>query len=183
MSWPRQAWHKGRQVGFAPLTGPCLETVAEIDKTAYAHPWRLRHFADSLASGYAMEMLAMVPDAALDPAHWVQAPRLPDGRWLLAYVVAMPGVEEAHLLNLTTVPVHQRQGWGRYVLQALRQWACLQGAQALWLEVRASHQAARALYASVGFEAVGLRKGYYPDRDAQREDAVVMRLDLAGGLH
>jgi ribosomal protein S18 acetylase RimI-like enzyme len=42
----------------------------------------------------------------------------------------------------------------------------------MFLEVRASNAAARALYASAGFVAVGRRARYYRDPD---EDAVVMR--------
>lgn len=178
MMWPQGTGHRDRQVGFEPVTTEVLDLIAEVDKTAYAHPWSRRHFADSLAGGHAMQMLVMTPDPARDPPQWIHAPALPDGRWLLGYLVAMQGVEEAHLLNITTVPVHQRQGWARFMLQALQVWARGQGANTLWLEVRAGNHAARALYQAVGFEAVGVRKGYYPDRDARREDAIVMRWRL-----
>jgi len=178
MRWPRGAGHRDRQVGFEPVTTAVLDLIAEVDKTAYAHPWSRRHFADSLAAGHAMQMLVMTPDPVRDPPHWAHAPALPDGRWLLGYLVVMQGVDEAHLLNITTVPVHQRQGWARFMLQALQWWARGQGAHALWLEVRASNEVARALYKAVGFEVVGTRKGYYPDRDARREDAIVMRWRL-----
>ncbi len=43
------------------------------------------------------------------------------------------------------------------------------------LEVRKSNQAAIDLYASYGFEAVGLRPRYYVE---DREDALVMTLEL-----
>ena len=52
------------------------------------------------------------------------------------------------------------------------------GDAALLLEVRQSNTAARALYAAAGFAEVGLRRGYYPDVQQRREDAVVMRLSL-----
>lgn len=178
MNWPAPTTHLHRQVAFEPMTEAILDRIAEVDKTAYAHPWNRRHFADSLAAGHALQMLVMAPDPAEDPPHWAHAPALPDGRWLLGYLVAMKGVDEVHLLNITTVPLHQRQGWARFMLQALAIWSRGQGAQMLWLEVRASNRAARALYEAMGFESVGVRKGYYPDRDAQREDAIVMRLGL-----
>lgn len=178
MSCTAPSAHLHRQVAFEPMTEAVLDRIAEVEKTAYAHPWSQRHFADSLAAGHALQMLVMAPDPLEDPPHWAHAPALPDGRWLLGYLVAMKGVDEVHLLNITTVPLHQRQGWARFMLQALAVWSRGQGAQVLWLEVRASNRAARALYAATGFEAVGVRKGYYPDRDAQREDAIVMRLGL-----
>ena len=42
------------------------------------------------------------------------------------------------------------------------------GARTVWLEVRPSNQAARALYRAVGFAAAGVRRGYYrrPPEDA-----------------
>ncbi|WP_180682988.1 GNAT family N-acetyltransferase [Tepidicella baoligensis] len=173
--WPAALPAPYQRAGFAPMTAEVLDLVAEVDKTAYAHPWSRRHFADSLESGHAMQMLALTPDPRSDPPSWACAPVLPDGRWLLGYLVAMQGVGEVHLLNLTTVPLHQRQGWARRMLAALGDWARSLGAHAVWLEVRASNQAAQALYASSGFEAVGVRKGYYPDHGARREDAIVMR--------
>ena len=39
-----------------------------------------------------------------------------------------------------------------------------------------SNVRARRLYAHLGFEQVGVRKGYYPDAHGQREDALVLRL-------
>ena len=50
------------------------------------------------------------------------------------------------------------------------------GAATVFLEVRESNGAARALYAALGFTELARRKAYYSN---PREDAVVMRLDLA----
>jgi len=95
--------------------------------------------------------------------------------------VAQPGFEETHLLNLTVAPARQRQGHGRALLRALADWARARGDATLWLEVRQSNAAGRALYAATGFAEVGLRRAYYPAHRQQREDAVVMRLDLQAG--
>lgn len=166
--------HAERLVDFVPLTADWLDRVAEVEKTAYAHPWTRRHFHSSLDAGHTAQALVMAPDPVLDPPAWAHAPTAPDGRWLLGYLVAMTGVDEVHLLNITTVPQHQRQGWARLMLQALSAWSRRQGAQALWLEVRAGNRPARALYRAQGFREVGLRKGYYPDAGTLREDAIVM---------
>jgi ribosomal-protein-alanine N-acetyltransferase len=112
-------------------------------------------------------------------------PARADGRLLLGYLVAMVGVEEVHLLNITVAPAHQRHGWARFMLDALRLWSRGQRARALWLEVRQSNAPARRLYEHCGFAQVGVRKGYYPLGGLQREDAVVMslRLDPPPGAH
>jgi len=59
-------------------------------------------------------------------------------------------------------------------MQTLVAHAAERRAALIALEVRRSNQAAIALYRSVGFRAVGLRRAYYADG----EDAVDMLLDL-----
>ncbi len=142
------------------MTTADLPEVVAVEATAYSHPWSHGNFVDSLAAGY----LA-----------WV---RRDAHQQLLAYCIAQPGFEETHLLNLTVAPDAQRRGHGRALLLALAAWARRRGDAMLWLEVRQSNAAARALYQATGFAEVGLRRGYYPDRGLQREDAVVMRLAL-----
>ncbi len=168
---PQHRW------ALQPMGADDLLRVAEVEKTAYTHPWPLRHFESSLAAGHWMQMLLLQPTAN-DPPHWVHAPALPDGRWLLGYAVAMTGVDEVHLLNITTTPAHRRQGWARQMMHAFLAWAHAQHAAQAWLEVRKSNQAALSLYEPLGFETVGLRPGYYPDGGNRREDALVMCLAL-----
>ena len=170
---PTAAVGAARRVAFAPMTADDLDGVQAVEAAAYPHPWSRRHFADSLASGYVAVML--LGEAAA--GELVHPPRA-DGRLLLGYVIAMRGVEEAHLLNITVAPAHQRQGWARCLLDALVLWSRGQRAQCLWLEVRQSNQGARRVYERYGFKQVGLRRGYYPASPAGREDAVVMSLPL-----
>lgn len=162
-----------RRVCFAPMLEADLDAVSEVEKSAYAHPWSRKHFADSLVSGYPAIML--LGEALAQEVVW---PKRADGRVVLGYVVAMPGPEEVHLLNITVSPQHQRQGWARCLLDGLVLWSRGQRALWLWLEVRAGNVPARGLYDRYGFQAVGLRKNYYPAGQFVREDAVVMNLDL-----
>jgi ribosomal-protein-alanine N-acetyltransferase len=46
------------------------------------------------------------------------------------------------------------------------------------LEVRPSNERALAVYRRYGYREIGRRKGYYPAHGGQREDAIVMRIDL-----
>lgn len=172
--WPQAADASRRRVRFEPMTPADLDAVAEVEKTAYTHPWSHRHFSDSLQSGYPAVLLL---GEAL-PGEAERGVR-PDGHVLLGYLVAMPGVDEVHLLNITVAPAHQRQGWARFMLDALVHWSLGQRAQWLWLEVRQSNAPARTLYERYGFAQVGVRRGYYPAGQFQREDAVVMSLRLS----
>lgn len=149
-------------VRFEPMNEPRLDAVAALEQQAHPHPWQRRHFADCLASAYEAQLLLA-------------------GDTLLGYFVAMKGVEEVHLLNITVAPEHQRQGWARVMLDALTLWSRGQGAQWLWLEARDSNIRALHVYKAHGFRHVGVRRQYYPAAQGRREDAVVMSLQLDAG--
>ena len=147
------------EVRFETLTPDWLDAVLQVEQQAYAHPWTRLNFDDSLAAGYQVQLLLA-------------------GDTLLGYFVAMKGVDEVHLLNITVAPDYQRQGWAQVLLDALTLWARGQGAQWLWLEVRAGNVRALEVYEAQGYRRVGLRKKYYPAVQGQREAAVVMSLRL-----
>ena len=141
-----------------------LDAVMVAEVQAYGHPWSRGNFTDSLAAGYEAWLLE-------EPA--LAAGTRPE---LLGYYVALPGVDELHLLNLTVAPAHQRRGHARTLLGALEARARHRGLATIWLEVRASNERALALYRQWGFEPQGRRRGYYPNGNGRREDAVVMSL-------
>jgi ribosomal-protein-alanine N-acetyltransferase len=156
-----------------PLIIERLEAVCAVEQTAYSHPWTRANFIDSMAVGYHCQCL-LAPTAAPASA----TPVTGFGETLIGYFVAMKGVDEVHLLNITVAPAFQRQGWAPLMLEALTGWSRAQGAQWLWLEVRESNRRALDIYMRHGFRSVGVRKGYYPALEGQREDAVVMSLRL-----
>lgn len=147
------------EAGFLPMTPEQVDQIVAVEQTAYSHPWSRGNFLDALRAGY-------------------QAQVLMADQQLLGYFVAMRGYEEIHLLNITVAPAHQRQGWARVMLDALALWSRGQGAQWVWLEVRASNRRALHIYAQHGYQRVGLRKAYYPAGLNRREDAIVMSLKL-----
>lgn len=146
-------------LSFAAMTPEHLEQVLAIEAAAYPHPWTRGNFEDSLRAGYEARLL------------------LDDGA-IVGYFVAMKGVDEVHLLNITVAPASQRRGLAHLLLEALALWARQQGAQWLWLEVRVSNERAQQVYQRYGFQRVGQRKGYYPASHGVREDAIVMSLQL-----
>src|SRR5674476_1434230 len=93
---------------FEALTPEYLDAVLRVEQQSYAHPWLRSNFDDSLKSGYQAQLL--MADATL-----------------LGYFVAMKGVDEVHLLNITVAPDYQRQGWAQVMLDALALWARGQG--------------------------------------------------------
>ncbi|TSD53369.1 ribosomal-protein-alanine N-acetyltransferase [Variovorax sp. KBS0712] len=156
-----------------PLTVERIDAVCAVEQTAYTHPWTRANFTDSMAVGYHCQCL-LAPGVA----RGVESPCTSLGETLIGYFVAMKGVDEVHLLNITVAPAFQRQGWAPLMLEALAGWSRGEGALWLWLEVRESNRRALDIYLRQGFRSVGVRKGYYPAFDGKREDAVVMSMRL-----
>ena len=148
-----------QQPCMVPLAIDLLEKVAPIEQACYSHPWTYGNFMDALNAGY--HAMALLTHAKGD---------------IMGYYVAMKGVEEAHLLNLTVAPAYQQQGCARMLLETLRLWTVSQQLTWLWLEVRQGNTRALHVYRQFGFKEVGRRKNYYPTPDGGHEHAVLMSL-------
>ena len=94
---------------------------------------------------------------------------------ILGYIVARETAGELHINNFAVRSGHRRRGIGAALLDRVLQEARLRKANAAFLEVRSTNQAAQALYEKSGFRAIARRANYYSD---PREDAVVMTLNL-----
>jgi ribosomal-protein-alanine acetyltransferase len=140
-----------------------LEQVCFIENAVYAFPWSAGNFKDSLVSGY---------DA------WVV--KEPNTNDVIAYAVVMWIPDEAHLLNISVALNYQRIGLGSAFLQWLTLDAKKKKATNVMLEVRPSNLSAVRLYKRVGFLEIGVRKGYYPNGNLPREDALVLSKSLLG---
>ena len=144
-----------------PITIDMLDAVLAIEVEAYTFPWTRGNFIDALAAGYVTRALLA-----------------PDGE-VLGYYIAMPGVDEMHLLNVTVAPLHQGRGHARCLLAQLYRHSATLGVAAVWLEVRESNARARALYLREGFAEAGRRRDYYPAPQGRHEDAILMTKVLA----
>ncbi|WP_240675010.1 ribosomal protein S18-alanine N-acetyltransferase [Cellulomonas endophytica] len=80
--------------------------------------------------------------------------------------------DDAQVMTIATARTHQNRGVGRRLLTALVERSAVLGAQTLLLEVRVDNLPAQHLYASLGFERLGVRRNYYPGGI----DAYTMRL-------
>lgn len=144
---------------FVPLQAEHLAWVVEQEARLHFSPWSLGNFSDSMAAGYDC---------------WLMV----NGEVWLGYAIVLRVLDEAHLLNISMSPEHQRQGHARSFLNFLGQDAVRQGCTAMYLEVRESNVGARALYNAMGFTQIGERKRYYPAANSGRENAVVMKWEL-----
>jgi len=138
------------------MAGTDIDVVDTIERQIYPFPWTRGSFLDSIAAGYDVRVLV-------------------EDEQIIAYSVAMLIPDEIHLLNLTVALTRGRRGIGRWMLLKLIESAQAQGLNSMLLEVRPSNTAAQALYRTMGFEPIGLRRRYYPNFNNTREDGIVMR--------
>jgi ribosomal-protein-alanine N-acetyltransferase len=92
-----------------------------------------------------------------------------------AGLLAPRGAAQADIQSVAVVETARRRGLARTLVQTLIAEARDRGAREIFLEVRVDNPGAEALYDSLGFERIAVRKGYYqPDN----VDGAVMRLDI-----
>lgn len=146
-------------LAFRALQERDLRTVAAIEAGAYVFPWTIGNFRDSLLGGH-------------------QCIGCWSGYELIGYAILMTALDEAHLLNLAVASDWQRRGVGVRFLRQLIDMCHGQHLDMLYLEVRPSNVAARAMYDRFGFRKLGVRRDYYPSPTG-REDAYFLGLNLA----
>lgn len=142
---------------FADMELRHVGAVMEIERRSFPTPWSERAFISELAQNAY--------------AHYIVALR---GQRLVGYAGMWLILDEAHVTNIAVHPGERGQGLGDAILTELRRRAERHGCTRMTLEVRPSNTAARALYQKHGFQARGLRPGYYADT---HEDAMIMWKD------
>jgi [ribosomal protein S18]-alanine N-acetyltransferase len=136
-----------------------IEHVMSIEADLFgAEQWSAPMFWNELGSGH----------------HYLVAT---DGDQLLGYAgLAVSEPHEAWVQNIAVRRDAQRRGIGRALLEALLAEAARRGVGTVLLEVAVDNAPAQKLYAGYGFEAVGLRRGYYQPSNT---DALVMLCQLS----
>ncbi len=95
---------------------------------------------------------------------------------LQGFVIVRTLDEEWEIENIAINDSARRRGLGSRLLGALLEMARTQGARRVFLEVRESNPAARALYRKCGLVESGRRPRYYRNPE---ETAVLYRIDFA----
>ncbi|GMU67872.1 MAG: ribosomal-protein-alanine acetyltransferase [Steroidobacteraceae bacterium] len=145
-------------VALRAMTEADVDAVVALEHDSYPFPWSEGIFRDCLRVGYVCRVVELDHE-------------------LIGYGVMSHGAGEAHILNLCVRAAMRERGIGRTLLRQLLDSAVDAGMDEAFLEVRPSNLAAIRLYQSLGFEPVGVRRGYY-QAVGGREDATVLRLDL-----
>ena len=131
-----------------------VQPIAQIEKLCFSDPWSENSIGSELKNPLSL---------------WIVAQE--DGM-VAGYVGSQTVLGEADMMNLAVHPDYRRKGVAEqlvlHLIERLRQ----QGSHILMLEVRASNEAAIALYQKLGFIQVGRRPNYY---HKPKEDALILR--------
>lgn len=141
-----------------PMRVRDLSDILKIERLSFTTPWSRGAFlSELLENDRAYYLVARCGERAVGYI----------GVWIIA--------GEGHITNVAVHPDFRRNGVGTRLLNAIGELAREKGASRLTLEVRRSNTSAQRLYAALGFESAGIRRGYYRDNN---EDAVIMWKDL-----
>jgi ribosomal-protein-alanine N-acetyltransferase len=136
-----------------------LPQVLGIEQKNYNFPWSESIFHDCLQ--------------AMNYTCWV----CEELDTIVGYSIISMAAGEAHIMNICVDPDVQQQGIGAKMLENMIEQA-RRKAESIFLEVRPTNHRAISLYKKRGFNEIGVRKGYYPAQNGEREDAIMLALDL-----
>ena len=130
-----------------------LRSLAAAEVECFEDPWPEAYFASELFAPARFQRILVDPAGVL-----------------VAYLFTAWQYLDLHILKIATLPEHRRNGLGKRLMAIAEEHAREKAGETLTLEVRLTNTGAIALYESLGYEQMGLRKGYYADDS----DALVM---------
>ena len=134
-----------------------LDVVEAIERESYPTPWSRSMFDAELRKPSSLALGAFTQDDVL-----------------VGYAFVSRYVDAWHVMNVAVTDALRRRGIASALLERLFEVTETDPRRGYTLEVRVSNQGAIRLYERLGFEARGLRRGYYTDN---REDALIMWRD------
>jgi [ribosomal protein S18]-alanine N-acetyltransferase len=139
-----------------------VPALAALEAACFTHPWTPAQVREEVAR--------LPPDMVL----LLEGPGSPGIR---AYCSFRLVVDEMQVMNVAVDPGCRRQGLARRLLVFAMARAARAGARCALLELRAGNREALALYESLGFRSLGVRREYYLE---PTEDALVLARELSG---
>ncbi len=131
-----------------------LEVVEAIERDSYPTPWSRSMFDAELRKPSSLALGAFTEEDVL-----------------VGYAFVSRYVDAWHVMNVAVIDEFRRRGIASALLERLFDVTATDPRRGYTLEVRISNTGAIKLYEQLGFEARGVRRGYYTDN---REDALIM---------
>ena len=137
-----------------------LAAIEAIERRSYRTPWSRSMFAGELAKPSSICLGAFENED--------------DASRLRGYLIVSRYVDAWHVMNVAVDPDHRGHGVATLLLERLFELTANDERRGYTLEVRVSNTVAVGVSERLGFEARGIRRGYYTDN---REDALIMWKD------
>jgi len=154
---PEEAASGRGTVELTPMRRRHIRQVLRIEAQVYPRPWSMTLFLQEIARrSDRVYLVARI------------------GAQVVGYGGLMTTGPEAHITTIAVDPVHHGRRIGTTLMIALMDAAIDRGGKSVSLEVRMSNHVAQRMYRRFGFQAVGIRRGYYVETG---EDALVMWAD------
>lgn len=135
-----------------------LEGVIEVEAASFTNPWTRDMYSWELRNRSVCHILIVRNEDC----------------WVAGFCAFWIVFDEMHINNLALRPQFRAQGIGTALLRHALGDARELGARRATLEVRASNDPARRLYARLGFYVAGTRRNYYTN---PVEDALILWRD------
>ncbi len=149
-------------IRIRPMTAEDVERVIEVAESLKLAPqWKRGAYLTALNSEAALRRIALAADDSTTG--------------VVGFAVASLTPPESELETIGIIAEFQRRGVARRLFDEVTKALRLAQVQTIGLEVRASNEAARAFYDSLGFAESSRRPRYYAD---PVEDAVLMCLKI-----
>ena len=144
-----------------------VPALVALETACFTHPWTAAQIHEEVAR--------LPPDMVLV----LEGPGAPIGTpaGIRAYCSFRLVLDEMQVMSVAVDPGHRRQGLARRLLAFAMSRAARAGARRALLELRAGNREALALYESLGFGSLGVRRAYYSEPS---EDALVLVRELCG---
>lgn len=139
---------------ITPMHADHLDDLADLESMAFSKPWSYDALAEELQNPLAVFYVAEDVDAES----------------AIGYVGMHHILDEGFITNVAVHPAYRRQGIAACLMDEIKEYGKNHDLTRITLEVRASNDAAIALYTKMGFEKDGVRPGFY---DSPKEDAFI----------
>jgi ribosomal-protein-alanine N-acetyltransferase len=175
-------------IALRPAAPGDIDEIVAIERESFSDPWSSRSFRELVGGpNIVCEVAVRRVDASVPDGEGIAATLESGGQpaavaggadapEVVGFSVVYLAGDEGDLANLAIAESARRGGVGRRLLEHVLAVARAGGARVIFLEVRESNVAARALYDSAGFVDVGRRAKYYA---RPVEDALILRKELS----
>lgn len=136
-----------------PMNESHVAQIAELEKICFSDPWSENSVASELNNPLSVWLVAE------------------ENGVVCGYVGSQTVLDETDMMNIAVHPDFRRKGIAAALIAELVRLLKERGSRILRLEVRESNAPAIALYETMGFTQLGLRKNYYRN---PKENALIL---------